>query len=73
MSKITTQRKLRKFAGANISTKRHIEFAEYNGEKFPVLMSPGQVVNIKKAYNKYKQNVSNTRTTVTDNIKLSVN
>jgi len=54
MSKITIQKRLRKFAGAKIDTKRHYEFADYNGERFPVLMSPGQIVNIKKAYKKYK-------------------
>ena len=59
MGKITKSRYLRNFKGVKLETKRHIEFATIiikgKEEKFPILMSPGQIVNIKKAYCKYKK------------------
>ena len=57
MSKITTTKIFRKFNPDKIvDTARHYEYAEYRGVKFPVLMSAGQIMNIKKAYERYVKN-----------------
>lgn len=54
MSKITRTAFLRKVKGININVKRQWHWTGYKGVKFPVLMSPGQIVNIEKAYEKWK-------------------
>ena len=58
MAKITRTKFMRKYGFDREvpAIKRHYEFAEYKGEKFPVFMAPGQIVNIKKAYKKWKEN-----------------
>lgn len=58
MSKITKTAFLRKVKGINLDVNRKVHWAEYKGIKFPVLMSPGQIVNIKKAYEKWTSNKS---------------
>lgn len=58
MSKITKTRFLRKFRDIKLPVGKHLEFATIIDKgkevKFPVSMSPGQIVNIKKAYKRYK-------------------
>jgi hypothetical protein len=58
MSKITQSKFLRKFKDIKLPVGKHYEFASImdGGKevKFPVLMSPGQIVNIKKAYKIWK-------------------
>lgn len=57
MSKYTFTAVRRKFAFQTKvePIKKVSVLADYRGKKFPVLVSPGQIINLKKAYKKYEK------------------